>query len=69
MSRWIEITLTVAGAIIVAYITMSGDIQSTKIKVDQLEKNVAEQKSDYKTIQAMLIDIQIKLAKLSGADK
>ena len=66
MSRWLEIALTVAGAIIVAYIAMSGDIQTTKIRVDQLEKMVEEQRTDNRAIQALLIDIQIRLAKIGG---
>ena len=66
MSRWLEIALTVAGAIIVADIAMSGDIQTTKIRVDQLEKMVEEQRTDNRAIQALLIDIQIRLAKIGG---
>ena len=66
VSRWLEIALTVAGAIIVAYIAMSGDIQTTKIRVDQLEKMVEEQRTDNRAIQALLIDIQIRLAKIGG---
>jgi cell division protein FtsB len=66
MIRWIEIALTIAGAIIVAYMTMNGDIQASKVRVTQLEQSIVEQRADNKEIRAMLLDIKVQLAKLSG---
>jgi len=66
MIRWIEIALTIAGAIIVAYMTMNGDIQASKVRVTQLEQSIIEQRTDNKEIRAMLLDIKVQLAKLSG---
>jgi len=66
MIRWIEIALTIGGAIIVAYMTMNGDIQASKVRVTQLEQSIIEQRADNKEIRAMLLDIKVQLAKLSG---
>lgn len=69
MIRWIEISLTIAGAIIVAYMTMNGDIQASKVRVTQIEQSLIEQRADNKEIRAMLLDIKVQLAKLSGNQK
>jgi hypothetical protein len=66
MIRWMEIALTIAGAIIVAYMTMNGDIQTTKVRVNQLEEAIADQRADNKEIRAMLLDIKVQLAKLGN---
>ena len=61
MNRWLEIAFTIGGAILVAYMTMSGDIKSNSIKIEQLEKNMVEQRAEFKEIRMMLLDIQLKL--------
>lgn len=66
MIRWVEIALTISGAIIVAYMTMNGDIQTTKMRVSQLEEAIADQRADNKEIRAMLLDIKVQLARLGN---
>lgn len=66
MIRWVEIALTIAGAIIAAYMTMNGDIQASKVRVTQIEQSLIEQRADNKEIRAMLLDIKVQLAKLGN---
>lgn len=70
MTKWAEIALYVAGAVLVTYVTMSNSVSQHSYRLDKLEKDFSqhldEHHQEYKEIQATLLDIQLKLAKLNS---
>lgn len=70
MSKWLEIAFYIVVGIVGTYTTMNSTLSQHSYRLDKIEKDVADFKDesakDRKEIQAMFLDIQIKLAKLQG---